>query len=74
MISNIVPYFKVGTAITVPSNLVNYVVTENGIVNLKGLSLWERAEALIGLAHPDFREDLIKQAEIAGVWRRSNKR
>ncbi len=74
VISNIVPYFKVGTAITVPSNLVNYVVTENGIVNLKGLSLWERAEALIGLAHPDFREDLIKQAEIAGVWRRSNKR
>ena len=39
-----------------------YVVTEYGIANLKGKSVAERAKALIGLAHPDFREDLSRQA------------
>jgi acyl-CoA hydrolase len=39
-----------------------YVVTEYGIVNLKGKSVAERARALIGIAHPDFREDLERQA------------
>jgi acyl-CoA hydrolase len=39
-----------------------YVVTEYGMVNLKGKSVPERPEALIGLAHPDFREGLERQA------------
>jgi len=39
-----------------------YVVTEYGVVNLKGKSVAERARALISLAHPDFREDLDRQA------------
>ena len=39
-----------------------YVVTEYGIVNLKGKSVAERARALISIAHPDFREDLERQA------------
>jgi acyl-CoA hydrolase len=39
-----------------------YVVTEFGIVNLKGRSVAERAKGLIDLAHPDFREDLERQA------------
>jgi acyl-CoA hydrolase len=39
-----------------------YVVTEYGIANLKGRSVCERARALIGLAHPDFREDLERGA------------
>jgi acyl-CoA hydrolase len=39
-----------------------YVVTEYGIVNLKGKSVPERARALIGLAHPDFREGLERKA------------
>ena len=51
-----------------------YVCTEYGIVNLKGRNLWERAELLISIAHPDFREELYKEAEQCGLWRRSNKR
>ena len=51
-----------------------YVVTEYGIVNLKGGSAWERAEKLISVAHPDFRDELIAEAEKMNLWRRSNKR
>ena len=43
---------------TTPRTDVMYVVTEYGIANLKGKSVPERARALIGLAHPDFREEL----------------
>ena len=47
-----------------------YVVTEYGMVNLKGKSVPERAQALIGLAHPDFREGLEKEAYENGLVRR----
>jgi acyl-CoA hydrolase len=50
-----------------------YVVTEYGMVNLKGLSAWERAEALISIAHPDLRDSLIQDAEKLGMWRTSNR-
>ena len=43
------------------------------MVNLKGLSTWERAEASSPLPTPDFREQLIADAEKMGIWRRSNK-
>jgi acyl-CoA hydrolase len=42
--------------------MVNYVVTEYGLINLKGKSTWERAKALISIAHPDFREELNEHA------------
>ena len=47
---------------TTPRSDVMFVVTEYGMVNLKGKSVAERAKALIGIAHPDFREDLERQA------------
>lgn len=71
--SNIVPTLKEGSQATATRANANYIVTEQGIVNLKGKSQWERTELLIGISHPDLREDLIKQAEANGIWRKSNK-
>jgi acyl-CoA hydrolase len=48
--------------VTTPRSDVMYVVTEFGMVNLKGKSVAERAKALIGIAHPDFKEGLERQA------------
>ena len=50
------------------------LVTEYGAVNLTGCSTWERAERLVSIAHPDFRDELIAHAEEQKIWRRSNKR
>ena len=72
--SRIVPTLTQGTIVTDSRTCVHYIVTEYGMVNLKGLSTWQRAEALISIAHPDFRDQLIKDAEKMGIWRRSNKR
>ncbi|MFA6011940.1 MAG: acetyl-CoA hydrolase/transferase C-terminal domain-containing protein [Desulfobacteraceae bacterium] len=68
--SRIVPTLKPGTIVTVPRSMVHYVATEFGIVQLKGKSTRERAEALIGIAHPCFREELIADAESMGIWKR----
>ena len=73
MRSRIVPTLTPGTICTDPRSCVHYIVTEYGMVNLKGLSTWQRAEALISIAHPDFREELIQSAEKMHIWRRSNK-
>jgi butyryl-CoA:acetate CoA-transferase len=71
--SRITPTLTPGTIVTVPRSIVQYVATEFGIVQLKGKSTWERAEALISIAHPDFRDELIGAAEKMGIWRRSNR-
>ena len=60
--SRIVLNLTPGNIVTTPRSDVMYVVTEYGIVNLKGKSVPERARALISIAHPDFREDLERQA------------
>ena len=71
--SRILPHFG-GDIITGPRSQAYYVVTEYGVVNLVGLSTWERAEMLISIAHPDFREELIAAAREQKIWRQSNKR
>lgn len=71
--SRILPKFIEGDIITTPRSQAFYVVTEFGCVNLSGLSTWERAEKIISLAHPDFREGLIQEAEKQKIWRRTNK-
>jgi acyl-CoA hydrolase len=60
--SRIVPTLTHGNIVTTPRTDVMYVVTEYGLVNLKGKSVAERAKALITLAHPDFREQLERDA------------
>ncbi|WP_304466345.1 acetyl-CoA hydrolase/transferase C-terminal domain-containing protein, partial [Megasphaera sp. DJF_B143] len=72
--SNIVPRFTGGDIITTPRAQTMYIVTEYGAVNLAGLTTWQRAEKLIGIAHPDFRDELIKAAEQQKIWRNSNKK
>lgn len=71
--SRIMPTLNNGSVVTDTRTNVHYVVTEQGMVNLKGLSTWQRAEALISIAHPDFRDQLIKDAEKMNIWRRTNK-
>lgn len=60
--SRIVLNLTPGNIVTTPRSDVMYVVTEYGMVNLKGKSVAERAQALITIAHPDFREQLERQA------------
>jgi len=60
--SRIVFSLTPGNIVTTPRSDVMYLVTEFGMVNLKGKSVAERAQAIIALAHPDFREDLERQA------------
>lgn len=71
--SRIVPTLTPGSIATDPRSCVQYIVTEHGMINLKGLSTWERAEAIISIADPRFREQLIQDAQKMGIWRRSNK-
>ena len=69
--SRILPTLNPGSVVT--DTRANILVTEYGKVNLKGLSTWQKAEAIISVAHPDFRDELIKEAEKMHIWRRSNK-
>ena len=68
--SRIKSLMTLGSVMTDTRPTVQFVVTEYGKVNLKGLSTWQRAEALISIAHPDFRESLIAEAQKLKIWRR----
>ncbi len=72
--SRIRPTLADGSIVTDTRANVHYFVTEYGLVNLKGLSSWQKAEAIISVAHPDFRDDLIADAEKMHIWKPSNKR
>lgn len=65
--SRIVLDLTAGNVVTTPRSDMMYVVTEYGIANLKGRSVAERARAIIGLAHPDYREGLEREARAKGL-------
>lgn len=71
--SRIRPTLVEGSVVTDTRANTHYIVTEYGMVNVKGLSTWQKAEAIISVAHPDFRDELIKEAEKMHIWRRSNR-
>lgn len=67
-VSKIRPVLDSGAVVTISRNLTDYVVTEYGIARLKNKTIRQRADALINIAHPDFRVDLRKQAEQMMIW------
>ncbi len=67
--SRIVPMLKQGAGVVTTRNHVHYVVTEYGIAELYGKTIRQRATNLINIAHPDFRDELTRQArELNYLW------
>ncbi len=62
-ISKIVPMLKQGAGVVTGRNHIHYVVTEYGVADLYGKTVRQRVRALVGIAHPDFRADLERQAK-----------
>jgi len=71
--SRIRPTLAEGSTVTDTRANTQYLVTEYGMVNIKGMSAWQRAEAIISIAHPEFRDELIEAADKMKIWRRTNK-
>ncbi len=69
--SRIIPTLPSGEIVTAPRSSLHMMVTEWGHANLAGCSTEERAKRIIGLAHPDFRDQLFRDAEKLGLWRRA---
>jgi len=61
--SNIVPFIPGGSVVSAPRTMIHYVATEYGVAKLSGLSMRERAQAMIDIAHPDFRAELTQYAD-----------
>lgn len=72
-VSRIRPILTPGAIVTDPRTSVHKIATEFGVANLKGKSTWDRAEALVAIAHPDYRDELVREAEKMKIWRASNK-
>lgn len=71
--SNIKPVLTTGAIITCPRTASHIIVTEYGTADMKGRTTWERAEALINIAHPRFRDELVDAARRMKIWRPSNR-
>lgn len=65
-VSKIVCQLKPGAAVSLSRNDIEYLVTEYGVVCLKGRTIKERVKLIISIAHPKFREQLLKEAEEIG--------
>lgn len=67
-VSKIQPQLTPGAVVSISRNLTDYVVTEYGIAKLRNRTVRQRVEALIAIAHPDFRAELRKQADQLMLW------
>jgi acyl-CoA hydrolase len=67
LVSKIVPTLNVGAAVSLSRNDVDRVVTEYGIAELRGTTVRERVERLVAIAHPDFREQLLRDTYALGI-------
>lgn len=67
MVSKIVPTLNQGAVVSLSRNDVDRVVTEYGIAELRGTNVRERVQRLVSIAHPDFREELMRQAVELGI-------
>ncbi|HEY5505428.1 MAG TPA: acetyl-CoA hydrolase/transferase C-terminal domain-containing protein, partial [Sedimentisphaerales bacterium] len=67
-VSKIVAQLKLGAVVSLSRNDVDNVVTEYGIANLHGTNIKERVKRLIAIAHPMFREQLLKDAQTLGLY------
>ena len=67
VVSNIVAQFPMGTRVTVPEHITEWVVTEYGAARIKYLPMEQRALALLEITHPDFREEMEKQIRDCGT-------
>ena len=66
-VSKIQPTLTPGAVVTTSKNDVDYIVTEYGIAQLRGLPLSKRVANLIAIAHPDFRDELTFEAKKRGM-------
>jgi acyl-CoA hydrolase len=64
LVSRITPKLPSGSIVTTPRHMVDVVITEHGVAELRGLTVRERARALAGIGHPDFRDELLAVAEV----------
>ncbi|MBP1762289.1 MAG: acetyl-CoA hydrolase/transferase, partial [Firmicutes bacterium] len=71
--SRIVGNFAYGTNPTLTRHMVDYIVTEYGIKKMRAQNIWVRAENMIELAHPQFRDGLVEEANKLNIWSRTNK-
>jgi acyl-CoA hydrolase len=53
--------------------MIDYIVTEYGVKKMRAQTIWVRAENLIELAHPQFRDGLVEEANKLKIWTRTNK-
>ncbi len=67
-ISRIQPCLSPGAVVSISRNIVDYVVTEYGIAHLRAASIRQRRDQLIAIAHPDFREELRREADKHQIW------
>ena len=67
-VSRIQPGLTPGSVVSISRNIVDYVVTEYGIAHLRGKTVRQRRDALIAIAHPDFRQQLREEADKLMIW------